>query len=174
MTEKEKAEEYCKNSKDFVKYTSETYKSRLKKAYLDGLAEGKKEKCLEQNIDGTIRPCEVMKENTELKELHKSDKESLQLIIDKTNEQIEQLSNDNHVLKTSFICQKEQIEKLEKENAELKKQNKKLNDFDNSQSKKLLIKIESMKLDIQALKNTFDYFPINSAINQIFERWEKK
>lgn len=37
------------------------------KAYLDGLADGRKEECFEQNNDGTIRPCEVMKENEELK-----------------------------------------------------------------------------------------------------------
>lgn len=35
--------------------------------FIKGLAEGRKEKCLEQNKDGTIRPCEVMKENAELK-----------------------------------------------------------------------------------------------------------
>ncbi|MCQ2086509.1 MAG: hypothetical protein MJZ37_00335 [Bacilli bacterium] len=33
--------------------------------------------------------------------------------IDELKEQIEQLSNDNHVLKTSFIMQQEQIEVLE-------------------------------------------------------------
>lgn len=37
------------------------------KAYLDGLSDGRKEECFEQNNDGTIRPCEVMKENEELK-----------------------------------------------------------------------------------------------------------
>lgn len=41
--EKAKAEEYCKKSKDFVKYTSETYRRRLGKAYLDGLKAGRKE-----------------------------------------------------------------------------------------------------------------------------------
>lgn len=39
-----------------------------KQDYLAGLTEGRKEKCFEQNSDGTIRPCEVMKENAELKE----------------------------------------------------------------------------------------------------------
>ena len=33
--------------------------------------------------------------------------------IEELEEQIEQLSNDNHVLKTSFITQQEQIEVLE-------------------------------------------------------------
>lgn len=80
-------------------------------------------------------------EIAELKELHESDKESLQLIIDKANEQIEQLYNDNYVLKTAFITQQDKIEK--------------------------------MKADIRELKNTFDYFPINSAIDEILKGWEK-
>lgn len=75
----------------------------------------------------------------ELKELHESDKESFRLIIDKANEKIEQLSNDNHVLKTAFITQQDKIEK--------------------------------MKVDILELKNTFNYFPINSAIDEILEKW---
>ena len=35
--------------------------------YKLGQVEGRKEKCLEQNNDGTIRPCEVMKDNEQLK-----------------------------------------------------------------------------------------------------------
>lgn len=43
-------------------------KCKTYQMYRLGLAEGRKEKCFEQNKDGTIRPCEVMKDNEELKE----------------------------------------------------------------------------------------------------------
>ena len=62
MTNEEKAEEYY-----WSKEVIPPNKKSIEQAYLDGLAEGRKEKCLEQNKDGTIRPCEVMKENEELK-----------------------------------------------------------------------------------------------------------
>ena len=65
MTDEQKAEDYVKINHSHI--MSGTMKSIYKKIYLDGLAEGRKEKCLEQNNDGTIRPCEVMKENAELK-----------------------------------------------------------------------------------------------------------
>lgn len=76
MTDEEKVEEYYEDNECYS-YLSEVedfeevfgfVKDRVKQAYLDGLAEGRKEKCLEQNKDGTIRPCEVMKENEQLKE----------------------------------------------------------------------------------------------------------
>ena len=74
MTDEEKAEEYYEDNECYS-YLSEVedfeevfgfVKDRVIQAYLDGLAEGRKEKCLEQNKDGTIRPCEVMKEHAEL------------------------------------------------------------------------------------------------------------
>lgn len=82
MTEEEKAEEYADKilsdskypfifSKEKVKeYIIKVYSDSLKcceNAYKKGLAEGREEKCLEQNNDGTIRPCEVMKENEQIK-----------------------------------------------------------------------------------------------------------
>lgn len=71
MTDGEKAEEYAENKRisdiDKGYDNRNVYYCGLEKGYLDGLAEGRKEKCLEQNNDRTIRPCEVMKENDELK-----------------------------------------------------------------------------------------------------------
>lgn len=58
---------------------------------------------------------ELSKVNEELKKdkeyLDKVNNEQTEVIL-KLQEQIEQLSNDNHVLKTSFITQQEQIEKM--------------------------------------------------------------
>lgn len=68
MTDEEKAEKYFEDSKDYYDSREPITDRQLRQIYLDGLAEGRKEKCLEQNNDGTIRPCEVMKENEELKE----------------------------------------------------------------------------------------------------------
>lgn len=65
-----------------------------------------------------IRNEELQKENEELKafESHWEEIEEDAKVIAKENEelkeQIDQLSNDNHVLKTSFITQQEQIEKM--------------------------------------------------------------
>ena len=38
---------------------------------------------------------------------------------------------------------------------------------------KLEKKINGMKKDIQQLKETFNYFPVADAINEILERWDK-
>lgn len=67
MTDEEKAKNYFEDSKDYYDSREPITDRQLRQIYLDGLAEGRKEKCLEQNKDGTIRPCEVMKENEELK-----------------------------------------------------------------------------------------------------------
>lgn len=61
------------------------------------------------------RIAELEKENAKLKEQNKDLCESLDIMNNRENElldQIEQLSNDNHVLKTSFITQQAQIEKM--------------------------------------------------------------
>lgn len=47
--------------------------------------------------------------------MNENDQESMLELLDKIDElkeQIDQLSNDNHVLKTSFIIQQEQTEKM--------------------------------------------------------------
>lgn len=69
MTDEEKAEECAEEIyKNLDKCrTKELMIDAYKDGYLKGFAEGRKEKCLEQNKDGTIRPCEVMKDNEELK-----------------------------------------------------------------------------------------------------------
>lgn len=92
------------------------------KAYLDGLSDGRKEECFEQNNDGTIRPCEVMKENEQLKEdvLEKQD-----------------LIND-YVMDNA---------KLEKENAELKAEKQQIQE----QVKKILLDENAETGDIRKL-----------------------
>lgn len=76
MTDEEKASDIydiCLEKKSICcirKMGEETCsKCKTYKMYKLGLEEGRKEECLEQNKDGTIRPCEVMKENEELKEM---------------------------------------------------------------------------------------------------------
>ena len=63
MTDEEKAEEYANACRGKIK---DIHWQDVKYAVLYGLSEGRKEKCFEQNKDGTIRPCEVMKDNEEL------------------------------------------------------------------------------------------------------------
>lgn len=55
------------------------------KEYNIGLAEGRKIQCGEQGKDGMLKPCEVMKENAEAKELLKT----FLLIADKKVSQME-------------------------------------------------------------------------------------
>lgn len=75
------AEEYVKTNHSHI--MSGTMKSIYKKIYLDGLAEGRKEKCLEQNIDGTIRPCEVMNDYFNLTKEKEILKNIISTILDK-------------------------------------------------------------------------------------------
>lgn len=102
MTDEEKAEENAKTYKiDLCAYCRECEKGScshtddaifgFKDGYKIGLAEGRKET--------TEKFSALEKENEELKA------------------QVEQLSNDNYVLKTSFITQREQIEKMKCKNA---------------------------------------------------------
>lgn len=108
MTDEEKTEEYADKILSDSKYPFIFNKQKVKayiiKVYLDslkcckdaydiGLAEGRKE----------VREHET----TCVNRLHHLEKENAEL-----KAQIDQLSNDNHVLKTSFIIQKEKIEKM--------------------------------------------------------------
>lgn len=113
MTDEEKWEEYIRENvcnkervcgsqsvcsdkaiKECNEYGNFCYFARInKKSYIDGLAEGRKE-VREHETTCVNRLHHVEKENAELKA------------------QVEQLSNDNYVLKTSFITQREQIEKM--------------------------------------------------------------
>lgn len=99
MTDEEKAEEILQ-TKGSMTFCAKGcgYTEKVKELITIGLSEGRKEKCLEQNKDGTIRPCEVMKENAELKE------------------QIEKLKNNYKKQRNR------RIDELQKENAELKEQ----------------------------------------------------
>ena len=101
MTDEEKAEErYCKTCKKknncfhncdvFIEYTKGLAEGR-KEGYEQGKNNERESQCGKKNYEKDIAKLE--KENEELKAL------------------IDQLSNDNHVLKTSFIVQQEQIEK---------------------------------------------------------------
>lgn len=87
------AENYVQN----CKYVEADYFvnkiAKVKAIYLDGLAEGRKELKKENKIMEEI----IIGEQQEINEL---------------KAQVEQLSNDNHVLKTAFITQSEQIEKM--------------------------------------------------------------
>ena len=118
MTDEEKAKEYShetriKDHNTYQAFSDECisevqdyegnyiyFYSRIEKAYLDGLAEGRKEEKKRCLMFFKAETEELEKENAELKE------------------QINQLSNDNHVLKTAFITQEEQIEKIKIENDE--------------------------------------------------------
>lgn len=110
MTDEEKAEEWCKNNCGvWVKDCN--FACNGKQGVLYGLAEGRKEKCLEQNNDGTIRPCEVMKENEKLKE------------------ELKRFSNVDEINNLQTVIQnkdRKRIHKLEKENNNLKKEIEKL------------------------------------------------
>ena len=81
------------------------------KEKIKGLVSG--EVCLQGDMDATI------KQNLELKTQIEQLQQAYTITVDKSvireqelEAQIEQLSNDNHVLKTSFITQQEQIEKM--------------------------------------------------------------
>lgn len=88
MTDEEKADEYCKKSKDFVKYTSETYKKRLRKAYLDGLAEGRKES--EKDLQTAIKANNAwLKKDTALEEENEQLKAKLKRCAETISEQEE-------------------------------------------------------------------------------------
>lgn len=99
-----------------------------------------KKECMEQKKDGTLKDCPILKDNEELKKdkewLDNTNNEQTKVILElqerirevendsnncehwsyerikELEQQVEQLSNDNHVLKTSFITQQEQIEKM--------------------------------------------------------------
>lgn len=96
MTDEEKANEYFKNLDDC------RTKELMIDAYLDGLAEGRKEKCLEQNKDGTIRPCELLKENEELKERLQIESQSLHEQCEIVSKQVDQIEK----MKRCFNCSK--------------------------------------------------------------------
>lgn len=93
MTDEEKAKEITMKHFEITECCFEnllpnkSYVYNFYNGVLKGLAEGKKEKCLEQNNDGTIRPCEVMKENEQLK----AQNESLADTIISQNEQNEKM-----------------------------------------------------------------------------------
>lgn len=101
MTDKEKAKEYCKSSKDFVKYTSETYKRRLGKAYLDGLKAGRKESLL-------VLICE--QEHVEmLEKLHESDKRAIEIIMKKWEAERNELKAQIEKTKCCANCKHKNI-----------------------------------------------------------------
>ena len=110
MTDEEKAENYAKGlcktcTFDTCKHNALqtcAIKESLKQAYLNGLTEGRKEGYEQGKNNERIT---MWKENYE-KDIAKLEKENEEL-----KALIDQLSNNNHVLKTSFIVQQEQIEK---------------------------------------------------------------
>lgn len=117
MTDEEKAEEYlkeiCPICNDREACLEDGCNCYIKEAYFDGLAEGRKEEQEKTCYCKHIQNFE--KENAELEKdkewLDNTNNEQTKVIID-LQEQIDQLSNDNHVLKTAFITQNEQIEKM--------------------------------------------------------------
>lgn len=110
MTDEEKVKEYATEIAKCKECRNHNFCHKIENEYLpkcekwewlfigikDGLAEGRKEKCLEQNKDGTIRPCEVMKENEELK----AEIENLKKTYRKQrNRRIDELQKENEQLK---------------------------------------------------------------------------
>lgn len=112
-------------------------KCKTYKMYKLGLAEGRKEnEELKEKIESltlaytltvdksVVREKELEKEIDKLKDDYKKQRnrriDELQKENAELKEQINQLSNDNHILKTSFILQQEQIAELEKQNKSLK------------------------------------------------------
>lgn len=88
--EKRKGEYWCiKTDNVYIPYTE---------GYKDGLAEGRKIQCGEQGKDGMLKPCEVMKENAELKK----DKEYLDKI---NNEQTEVILHLNEQIEKMKCCE---------------------------------------------------------------------
>lgn len=84
--------------------------------YKKGFEEGRKEKCFEQNNDGTIHPCEVMKVCEEIEEGAK--------VIAKENAELkEQLKNNPYVQ----LLQKEKAELAEDFAKQIEKMKNKLN-----------------------------------------------
>lgn len=74
-----------------------------------------------------IKVIMLEEEIEELKELHESDKESLQLIFDKANEQIDKLNLQN-----------QRLNELKKQNEELKADKKYLDNVNNEQTEVIL------------------------------------
>lgn len=62
-----------------IKSWSEEKREGARKGFKSGLAEGRKE-CMEQNKDGTLKPCAVMKDNTTLRSVKENlEKENAEL-----------------------------------------------------------------------------------------------
>lgn len=109
MTDEEKAKKsFNKHITEDTCYLRKAKINIYKDGYLDGLEEGRKEKCLDQNKDGRIRPCEVMKENEELKEQIEKMKNNYKK---QRNRRIDELQKKNKILKNiiSTILDKEDI-----------------------------------------------------------------
>ena len=118
MTDEEKAEEYVIKRPFIHLLGRNTFfiQKEFKDAILWALAEGRKEKCFEQNKDGTIRPCEVMKENEQLKEQNKTILEDN----DTLNKWVDDLRKENENYKMAENESLEIIADLKAENEKLK------------------------------------------------------
>lgn len=117
MTDLEKAEEILQ-TKGHRTFCAKGcgYTEKVKELITIGLAEGRKEKCFEQNKDGTIRPCEVMKEN---EELHR-DKTELTNLVTELKTKVTELEKENKIILEDNDTLNKWVDKLRKENEQLK------------------------------------------------------